>query len=32
VRELLKYYETVRNVMKRMKKGKLPLKGLKFGL
>jgi signal recognition particle subunit SRP54 len=32
VRELLKYYETVRNVMKRMKKGKLPFKGLKFGL
>ncbi|MEM1578381.1 MAG: signal recognition particle protein Srp54 [Archaeoglobaceae archaeon] len=32
VRELLKYYETIKNVMKRMKKGKLPLKGLKFDL
>ncbi|MEM4472295.1 MAG: signal recognition particle protein Srp54 [Archaeoglobaceae archaeon] len=32
VRELLKYYETVKNVMKKMKKGRLPIKGLKFGI
>ncbi|MEM4292358.1 MAG: signal recognition particle protein Srp54 [Archaeoglobaceae archaeon] len=32
VKELLKYYETVRNVMKRMKKGRLPIKGLKIDL
>ncbi|MEM1593885.1 MAG: signal recognition particle protein Srp19, partial [Archaeoglobaceae archaeon] len=32
VKELLKYYETVRNVMKRMRKGRLPIKGLKIDL
>jgi len=32
VRELLKYYNTMKNLMKRMKKGKLPRLGLKkFG-
>ncbi|MEM0203355.1 MAG: signal recognition particle protein Srp54 [Archaeoglobaceae archaeon] len=32
VKELLKYYETIKNVMKRMKKGRLPIKGLKIDL
>ncbi|MEM3139399.1 MAG: signal recognition particle protein Srp19, partial [Archaeoglobaceae archaeon] len=32
VKELLKYYETVKSVMKKMKKKKLPMKGLKFGI
>lgn len=32
VRELLKYYETVKSFMKKMKKKKLPIKGLKFGI
>lgn len=32
VRELLRYYETIRNVMKKMKKGRLPIKGLKIDL
>lgn len=32
VRELLRYYETVRNFMKKMKKRKLPIKGLKLGI
>lgn len=32
VRELLKYYETIKNVMKKMKKGRLPIKGLKIDL
>uniref|UniRef100_A0A7J2TH15 Signal recognition particle 54 kDa protein n=1 Tax=Archaeoglobus fulgidus TaxID=2234 RepID=A0A7J2TH15_ARCFL len=32
VKELLKYYETVKSFMKRMKKGKIPLKGFKFGI
>ncbi|MCS7130089.1 MAG: signal recognition particle protein Srp54 [Archaeoglobaceae archaeon] len=32
VRELLKYYETVRAFMKKMKKKKLPIKGLKLGI
>lgn len=32
VRELLKYYETVKSFMKKMKKKKLPMKGLKLGI
>ncbi|MDI9611289.1 MAG: signal recognition particle protein Srp54 [Archaeoglobales archaeon] len=32
VRELLKYYETVKTFMKKMKKKKLPVKGLKLGI
>ena len=32
VRELLKYYNTMKNLMKRMKRGKLPIKGLKMGI
>ncbi len=32
VRELLRYYETVKNFMKKMKKKKLPIKGLKLGI
>ncbi|MFN3384294.1 MAG: signal recognition particle protein Srp54 [Archaeoglobaceae archaeon] len=32
VRELLKYYETIKSVMKKMKKGRLPMKGLKIDL
>lgn len=32
VKELLKYYETVKSFMKRMKKGKIPLKGFRFGI
>ncbi|MCS7119088.1 MAG: signal recognition particle protein Srp54 [Archaeoglobaceae archaeon] len=32
VRELLRYYDTVKNVMKKMKKGKIPIKGFKFGI
>ncbi|NHW22971.1 MAG: signal recognition particle protein [Archaeoglobales archaeon] len=32
VKELLRYYETVRNFMKKMKKRKLPIKGLKLGI
>ncbi|MCX8172364.1 MAG: signal recognition particle protein Srp54 [Archaeoglobaceae archaeon] len=32
VRELLKYYETVRSFMKKVKKKKWPIKGLKFGI
>lgn len=32
VRELLKYYETVRAFMKKIKKKKLPIKGLKLGI
>lgn len=32
VKELLRYYETIRNVMKRMKKGRLPIKGLKIDI
>ncbi|MDK2876871.1 MAG: signal recognition particle subunit [Archaeoglobaceae archaeon] len=32
VRELLKYYETVKSFMKKMKKKKLPIKGLKLGI
>jgi len=31
VKELLKYYKTMKNVMKRFKKKKLPIKGLKMG-
>jgi len=31
VKELLKYYNTMKNLMKRMKKGRLPMKGLKMG-
>ncbi len=31
VKDLLKYYRTMRDLMKRMKKKKLPIKGLKFG-
>ncbi len=31
VKELLKYYKTMRNLMKKMKKRKLPIKGFKFG-
>jgi len=33
VKELLKYYNTMKNVMKKIKKGKLPIKGFpKFGI
>ncbi|MDI9646639.1 MAG: signal recognition particle protein Srp54 [Archaeoglobales archaeon] len=32
VKELLNYYETMKNVMKKMKKGKLPIRGLKIGI
>jgi signal recognition particle subunit SRP54 len=32
VRELLRYYETVKSFMKKMKKKKLPIKGLKLGI
>lgn len=32
VRELLKYYETIKSFMKKMKKKKLPIKGLKLGI
>lgn len=32
VKELLKYYNTMKSLMKRMKKGKLPIKGLKMGI
>ncbi len=31
VKELLKYYRTMKSLMKKMKKGKLPIKGLKLG-
>ena len=31
VKELLKYYRTMKSLMKRMKKGRLPVKGLKLG-
>ncbi len=31
VKELLKYYKTMRDLMRKMKKRKLPIKGLKFG-
>ncbi|WP_456371183.1 signal recognition particle protein Srp54 [Geoglobus sp.] len=31
VKELLKYYNTMKSLMKRMKKGRLPIKGLKMG-
>ncbi|WP_290901821.1 signal recognition particle protein Srp54 [Ferroglobus sp.] len=31
VKELLNYYNTMKNLMKRLKKGKLPIKGLKLG-
>jgi len=31
VKELLKYYNTMKSLMKRMKKGRIPIKGLKMG-
>jgi len=31
VKELLKYYKTMKNLMKKFKKKKLPIKGLKIG-
>lgn len=31
VKELLKYYKTMKNLMKKMKKNKLPIRGLKLG-
>ncbi len=31
VKELLKYYRTMKSLMKKMKKGRLPVKGLKLG-
>lgn len=31
VKELLKYYRTMKNLMKKMKKNKLPIRGLKLG-
>ncbi len=32
VKELLKYYNTMKSLMKKMKKGKLPIRGLRMGL
>ena len=32
VKELLRYYNTMKNLMKKMKKGRLPIRGLKMGI